>query len=97
MTDLHKTVKRRTVRPIFDGGHRRITVALEPGDMIALRTERSRTWYRLSIEGVYQMALRAHIESEQRAIEKRVKELVKQGATRRQAKKQARMERKARK
>jgi len=52
MTDLERTVKRRTRHP-FAHYRRRIVVILEPGDILAMRLERTRTPYRAPIAAVY--------------------------------------------
>jgi hypothetical protein len=48
MTDLAKPVRRRCREP-FAHYHKRIVVALEPGDVIAMRLERTRTTYRATL------------------------------------------------
>lgn len=58
MTDLKKAVRRRTI-----GSHRgrRITVSLEPGDVIGLRQyKRHRVEY-VSIAAMYDFAVKARV------------------------------------
>lgn len=57
MTELGKPVRRRTRLP-FAHYRRRIVVILEPGDVLAMRLERTRTAYRAPIASVYLNALR---------------------------------------
>ena len=45
MTDLHKTIRRRS-REQFAHYRKRIVISLEPGDVIGMRLERTRTTYR---------------------------------------------------
>ena len=52
MTDLEKPVLRRTRHP-FAHYHRRIIVMLEPGDVLVMRLERTRTRFRAPIAAVY--------------------------------------------
>ena len=60
MTDLEKTVRRRTRFP-FAHYKRRIVVMLEPGDVLAMRLERSRTPYRAPIAAVYRELVEWHV------------------------------------
>ena len=52
MTDLHKTIRRRS-REQFAHYRRRIVVSLEPGDVIGMRLERTRTTYRAPLASVF--------------------------------------------
>ncbi len=57
MTELNKPVCRRT-RCTFAHYRRRIVVILEPGDLLAMRLERTRLVYRATLANVYrQLAL----------------------------------------
>ena len=62
MTDLTKPVSRRTVRGL--GSHRRIVATLEPGDILAMRTERSRTVYRASLSAIFTQLATWHANAE---------------------------------
>lgn len=93
MTTLNKPVRRSTNATVFDRGHRRIVVTLQPGDVIGLRLERHRTEYLIPIADVYQIAAARTILAERREFEKRVSALIKAGHNRREAKKIARGER----
>ena len=55
MTDLNKRIARRARDPQihYKGKTRRIVVMLEPGDVIAMQLEGSRTAYRAEIKSVY--------------------------------------------
>jgi hypothetical protein len=55
MTDLAKPVRRRC-REQFAHYRKRIVVSLEPGDVLAMRLERTRTTYR----PLFSAALRSH-------------------------------------
>lgn len=53
-TNLHKEVRRKTLRSVFGGeAGKKLVVMLEPGDIIAIRPERSRTWKRIAIATLY--------------------------------------------
>ena len=60
MTDLERTVRRRTRFP-FAHYRRRIIVILEPGDILAMRLERTRTPYRAPIAAVYRQLVEWHV------------------------------------
>ena len=65
MTDLEKTVRRRTRFP-FAHYRKRIVVILEPGDTIAMRLERAHTPYRGTLAAVYRQLVEWHVEAKQR-------------------------------
>jgi hypothetical protein len=65
MTDLEKTVRRRTRHP-FAHYRRRIVVILEPGDILAMRLERTRTPYRAPIAAVYRQLVEWHVATARR-------------------------------
>ena len=52
MTDLLKPIKRRTKLP-FGHYRKKIIVQLEPGDIISMKLERSRTWYTAPLDDVF--------------------------------------------
>ena len=58
MTELNKTLARRTRSPLYN--RKRIVVQLEPGDLIAMRLERSRTYYRARLEDVFRQMAQWH-------------------------------------
>ena len=59
MTPLHKTVQRVTLEEYGYGRHRRkLVVALEKGDLIALREQRRRTSHTARLFDVYWWLLR---------------------------------------
>lgn len=62
MTDLEKFVRRRTRFP-FAHYRRRIVVILEPGDVVAMRLERTRTLYRAPIASVYRQLVEWHVNA----------------------------------
>lgn len=71
MTDLCRTVKRRTCREA-DLVRRRLVVILEPGDTLAIRETGRRRLYRRSLERIYLQMVRWQLEDDRRkAIEER--------------------------
>jgi hypothetical protein len=69
MTDLEKTVRRRTRFP-FAHYRRRIIVILEPGDVLAMRLERARTPYRAPISAIYRQLVEWHVLATRRENQK---------------------------
>lgn len=69
MTDLDKPVYRRTRLP-FAHYRRRIVVALEPGDVLAMRLERTRTTYRAPLSAVYRQLAEWHVLAQKREKQK---------------------------
>jgi hypothetical protein len=65
MTDLDKPVRRRTREP-FAHYKRRLIVVLEPGDVLAMRLERSRTVYRAPLETVFRQLAEWNAQAEAR-------------------------------
>jgi hypothetical protein len=65
MTDLEKTVRRRTRLP-FAHYRKRIVVMLEPGDVLAMRLERHRTVFRAPIPNVYRQMVVWTVEAKRR-------------------------------
>ena len=59
MTDLERPVRRRTRLP-FAHYRKRIVVILEPGDVVAMRLERTRTVHRAPISAVYRQLVEWH-------------------------------------
>ena len=67
MTFLTKTVRRATVAKVREHGRLRdIVVKLEPPNVISVKSKGCRTWYALTLEAVYVMAVRAHVASEKK-------------------------------
>jgi hypothetical protein len=66
MTDLHKTIRRRS-RQQFAHYHKRIVISLEPGDIIGMRLERTRTTYRAPLASVFRTLADWHARAEARA------------------------------
>ena len=62
MTDLRKTVRRKCADTTSHRG-RRIVVALEPGDVIAIREERTRTWFRAPLGRIYTQVVRWNVDA----------------------------------
>lgn len=71
MTSIRKTTLRRTVEP-FNHQGRRIVVALEPGDVLAMREERTKKWFRAPIATVLRQIMVWNIDAE-RGAKKRLK------------------------
>jgi len=65
MTDLLKAVRRRS-RDQFAHYRKRIVVSLEPGDVLAMRLERTRTTYRATIAAVFRTLADWHATAEVR-------------------------------
>ena len=64
MTDLKKPVSRRTVRALGYGTRRRIVATFEPGDILAVRLERTRTVYRAALSSVFTQLATWHANAE---------------------------------
>ena len=65
MTDLAKPVRRRC-REQFAHYRKRIVVSLEPGDVLAMRLERTRTTYRATLAAVFRTLADWHARAEAR-------------------------------
>jgi hypothetical protein len=65
MTELEKAVRRRTRSP-FAHYRKRIVVILEPGDILAMRLERTRTTYRAGLSAVFRQLVEWHANAERR-------------------------------
>ena len=63
MTDLAKPVRRRC-REHFAHYRKRIVVSLEPGDVLAMRLERTRTTYRATLDDVFRQLAHWHADAE---------------------------------
>ena len=63
MTEITRTLKRRTRTP-FAHYKRRIVVILEPGDVLAVRLEGTRTTYRADIDSVFRQMAHWHALAE---------------------------------
>ncbi len=60
MTELKKTVRRRTRLP-FAHYRKRIVVILEPIDCVAMRLEKTRKLFRAPIPAVYRQLVEWHV------------------------------------
>ena len=65
MTELTRSVKRRARGP-FGHYKKRIVIILEPGDVLAMRLEKSRTIYRAEINDVFRQLAPWHALAEVR-------------------------------
>lgn len=63
MTNLEKPVRRRSRAP-FAHYRRRIVITLEPGDVLAMRLERTRTTYRAPFASVFQQLVEWQVAAE---------------------------------
>lgn len=63
MTSLRKPVVRTTVGEC-QAVRRRLVIALEPGDVLAIREHGRRRWYRAPISRVFMMVARWNIDAE---------------------------------
>lgn len=61
MTELQKTIHRRTART-FAHYDKRIVVSLEPGDVLAMRLEGERTTFRAPLANVYRVLAGWHAD-----------------------------------
>jgi hypothetical protein len=59
MTGLHKPIHRRTTAH-FAHYRRRIVVTLEPGDVLTMRLERTRTRYQAPLADVFRLLAQWH-------------------------------------
>ena len=67
MTELERPIKRRSRLPF--GHHRkRLVVMLHAGDKIAMRLEKSRTWYWAELDDVFRLLAQWHAERERARI-----------------------------
>lgn len=74
MTDLRRTVKRVTIGRRRDRSKSRaLVISLEPGDVVGVRMMGTRQTFRVSIEGVFEYAMRQHLAR----IDKRTRQIVK--------------------
>ena len=65
MTELLKPVRRRTRSP-FAHYRKRLVVSFEPGDVLAMRLERTRTTIRAPLAAVYRQLAMWHADAERR-------------------------------
>jgi len=63
MTDLARPVRRRCRDP-FAHYRKRLVVSLEPGDVLAMRLERTRTTLRAPLAAVYRTLADGHARAE---------------------------------
>jgi hypothetical protein len=63
MTELQRPIIRRTRLP-FGHYRKRIVVKLHPGDKIAMRLERTRTWYWAELDDVFRLLAQWHASRE---------------------------------
>lgn len=66
MTPLRKPVTRRTVEP-YDHQGRRVVVTLEPGDVLALRWERTLRTFRAPVNQIMRAVIQWTVETERAA------------------------------
>ncbi len=65
MTDLARLVRRRS-REEFAHYRKRLVVSLEPGDVLAMRLERTRTTFRAPLAAIYRTLAEWHARAEMR-------------------------------
>lgn len=63
MQELRHVIARRTVEPCATV-RRRLVIALEPGDVLAIREERRRRWYRAPISRVFAAVAKWNVDAE---------------------------------
>lgn len=66
MTDLRKAVVRRSAGP-YDHRRRRVVIMLEPGDVVAMREERTRKWFRAPMNRVLRQIITWNVDAERAA------------------------------
>ena len=74
-TELRKSIVRRCAEA-HDHRHKRLVVALEPGDVISFREERSRKRFTAPLSRVFRQVVIWNVEAE-RALKKGAKQCVK--------------------
>ena len=74
MTELERPIKRRSRMP-FGHYRKRMIVMLHPGDKIAMRLEKSRTWYWAELDDVFRILAQWHAarERQRRREERKVR------------------------
>lgn len=92
-TELTKAVRRQTAASIFEKQqYRNLIISIEPAGrdnaVIGIRAKGTRETYRIGVAGVYILAIQKHMQK----IERRTKELIKQGEPKRRAASMARKE-----
>lgn len=93
MTELTKKISRNTTATVFEQSKtRNLIVSIEPtgraGAVIGVRAKGSRSTYRISVNSVYNLAIRHHLDK----IDRRTKALRKEGYPARKAASMARKE-----
>ncbi len=73
MTPLERPVKRRSRMP-FGHYRKRMVVVLHPGDKIAMRLEKTRTWYWAELDDVFRILAQWHAARERARILRERKE-----------------------
>ena len=63
MTELERPIKRRSRMP-FGHYRKRMVVMLHPGDKIAMRLEKTRTWYWAELDDVFRILAQWHANRE---------------------------------
>ncbi len=73
MTELERPIQRRSRLP-FAHYRKRMVVMLHPGDKIAMRLEKTRTWYWAELDDVFRLLAKWHAERERARIRRERKE-----------------------
>ncbi len=60
MTVCKNRVARMTVQPYIQG--RRLVAAIDPGDLISIREERTQRWYSMPIAAIYTYMVKKGVE-----------------------------------
>ena len=79
MTVLEKPVKRKGTIPVHSIGNKKLIVQLEPNDILAMREENKRSWFKASFSEVFIMLVQIHNKRVNNYINQRSKELLKTG------------------
>ena len=66
MTELRKTVTRRSAAP-YDHRRRRVVIMLMPGDVIAMREERTRRVFSAPVNRIYRQMIQWNVDADRAA------------------------------
>ena len=97
MTILEKPVKRKGTIPVHSIGNKKLIVQLEPGDILAMREDNKRSWFKASFSEIFVVMVQIHTRKVNNFINQRSKELLKSGeyptmkSSKSQAKKEAKV------
>lgn len=79
MTTLEKPVKRKGTVPVHSIGNKNLIVLLEPGDILAMREENKRSWFRATFSEIFVVMVQIHNRKVNNYINQRTSQLLKSG------------------